>query len=274
MIKKILQKPQAVIGLILIILMLITAIFAPVIAPHNPEELNPLLKHEPLSAEYPLGNDQLGRCEFSRLVYGARYSLGISIPVLLVLGFFGLFIGSISAYYGGKADRFITLVCNIFIAFPALMIAIALIGSFGNSLQNIMTALVVSMWAWFVRMARSYCLLESKKDYVVSAKVAGANDMSIIFRHIIPNALPQFLVYVVTGVATMILTVSSFSFLGLGLPAGTAEWGAMMNDARRSMYSNPMLIVWPGIFIFITASGFTLFGEALRDILAEEDKTV
>lgn len=274
MIRKILHNPQAIIGLILILCILIMAICAPLIAPHNPEELNPILKHEPASNEYPLGNDQLGRCEFSRLVYGARYSLGISMPVLLILGFIGLFVGAMSAYYGGKVDQVIAFMCNIFIAFPALMIAIALIGSLGNSLQNIMIALIVSMWAWFVRMARSYCLLESKKDYVISAKVAGATDLSILFRHIISNALPQFLVYLVTGVASMILMVSSFSFLGLGLPSGTAEWGAMMNDARGSMYANAMLIVWPGVFIFITATGFTLLGESLRDILSAEDKTV
>ncbi len=274
MTKKILKNPQAIIGIVLIATMIFMALFAPVLSPHPPEEVNPANKNQGFSREYPLGTDRLGRCELSRLIYGARYSLGIALPSLFLLALVGMFIGAMTAYFGKTVDKVFVIICNIFIAFPAIMIAISLIGTFGNSITTVMISIVVSMWAWFVKMGRSFCLLESKKDYIISAKMAGCSHVRILIRHIIPNALPQFMVYVVTGVSSVILMVSGFSFLGLGLPSGTAEWGAMMNDARTSMYSNPSLIVLPGIFILMTAAGFTLFGEALRDILSMEDVTV
>ncbi|MGI6507860.1 MAG: ABC transporter permease [Saccharofermentanales bacterium] len=274
MLKKILCNPQALIGLFLIAILLVIAIFAPLIAPHSPDDMNPAARFAERSAEYPLGGDQLGRCEFSRLVYGARLSLGIAIPTVAVLTVLGLMIGSVCAYKGGWLDRIFIIVCDIFIAFPALVIAISLIGVLGNNLIVVLFSAVISLWAWYTRMARTYCKKEAAKDYVLSAKVAGASDLGILFRHIIPNALPQLLVYACTGIAGMIMMVSGFSFLGIGLPAGTAEWGAMMNDARSSLYSQPMLIVWPGIFVFAAAAGFTLFGEAMRDILTPEDITI
>lgn len=274
MLKKTLCNPQALIGLLLILTLVIMALFAPHIAPHLPDEMNPNARFAKNSAEYPLGGDQLGRCVFSRLVYGARLSLGIAIPTVFMLTILGLTIGSICAYKGDWLDRVFIIICDIFIAFPALVIAISLIGVLGNKLTVVLFSAVISQWAWYTRMARTYCKKEAAKEYVLSAKVAGATDAGILFGHIIPNALPQFLVYACTGVASMIMMVSGFSFLGIGLPTGTAEWGAMMNDARSSLYSQPMLIVWPGIFIFAAAAGFTLFGEAMRDILTPEDMTI
>ena len=274
MLKKTLHSPQAMIGLFLIVILGVAAVFAPLIAPHLPDEINPSTQFAESSADYPLGGDQLGRCEFSRLVYGARLSLGIAIPTVAVLTILGLIVGSICAYKGGWLDRVFTIVCDVFIAFPALVIAISLIGVLGNNFTVVLFSAVISLWAWYARMARAYCKKEAAKDYVPAAKVAGASDAGILFRHIIPNTLPQFMVYACTGVAAVIMMISGFSFLGIGLPAGTAEWGAMMNEARSSLYSQPMLIVWPGIFVFAAAAGFTLFGEAMRDILTPEDMTI
>lgn len=274
MLHKILRSPQAMIGLFLILLLGAAAVFAPLIAPHSPDEISPSARFAASSPDYPLGGDQLGRCEFSRLIYGARLSMGIAVPTVVVLTIVGLIAGSICAYKGGWQDRLFTVICDIFIAFPALVIAVSLIGVFGNNIVVVLTSAVLSLWAWYVRMARVYCKKEAAKDYVRSAKVAGASDAGILFRHIIPNALPQFMVYACTGVASVIMMVSGFSFLGIGLPAGTAEWGAMMNEARSCLYSRPMLIVLPGIFVFAAAAGFTLFGEAMRDILTPEDTTI
>ena len=185
MLRKIWRNPQAVIGLGLIVLICAVAILAPLLAPHAPDEVNPLMKYQAPSADYPLGTDQLGRCELSRLLYGARASLG--------------------------------------------------------------------------------------RDYIVAARVSGCGMWQLIVHHLIPNILPQFLVYFSTGVASAILTVSSFSFLGLGLPSGTAEWGAMLEEAQVALYSHPELLIYPGICIFIAAAGFNLFGEALRDILQPQE---
>ena len=126
------------------------------------------------------------------------------------------------------------------------------------------------MWAWFARTVRSYAAAEMGKEYITAARISGCGTAGLIFRHLIPNILPQCIVYVSTGVASAIIMISSFSFLGLGLPEGTAEWGAMMNEARTGLYSHPEMLVYPGICILITAGGFNLFGEALRDALTSE----
>lgn len=271
MTSKLLKKPQALVGLCLILLVIVVAFAAPVFAPHDPELVDLSQKYAPASAQYPLGTDQLGRCTLSRLLYGARYSIGISLPVLLVLSVIGLLLGTFSACAGETADRIITLFCDVFIAFPSLIIAIAVIGVLGNGLQNIAVSVVVATWAWFVRVVRSYALTEMGKDYILAAKIAGCGTGKLIVKHLIPNILPQFLVYVSTGVASSIIMVSSFAFLGLGLPSGTPEWGAMLNDARTALYAHPELLIYPGLCIFITAAGFNLFGEALRDVLTPEE---
>lgn len=262
------------IGLCLIAIVIVIAIAAPAFSPHDPELVNLSQKYAQPDAEYPLGTDQLGRCTLSRLLYGARYSIGISLPVLLILSVIGLIVGTFSACAGKKADHFITILCDVFIAFPSLIIAIAVIGVLGNGLQNIAVSVVIATWAWFVRVVRSYSVQEMGKDYILAARISGCNTGKLVFRHLIPNILPQFLVYVSTGVASSIIMVSSFAFLGLGLPSGTPEWGAMLNDARTALYSHPELLIYPGLCIFVTAAGFNLFGEALRDILTPEEDSL
>lgn len=274
MIHKLLKRPQAIIGLCLIAIVIVIAIAAPAFSPHDPELVNLSQKYAQPDAEYPLGTDQLGRCTLSRLLYGARYSIGISLPVLLILSVIGLIVGTFSACAGEKADHFITILCDVFIAFPSLIIAIAVIGVLGNGLQNIAVSVVIATWAWFVRIVRSYSVQEMGKDYILAARISGCNTGKLVFRHLIPNILPQFLVYVSTGVASSIIMVSSFAFLGLGLPSGTPEWGAMLNDARTALYSHPELLIYPGLCIFVTAAGFNLFGEALRDILMPEEDSL
>lgn len=270
MLKRIFHNPQAVIGLLLIAAVLLTALFAPLLAPHDPEAADLTKKFLPPCADYPLGADELGRCELSRLLFGARYSLGISLPVLVILAVLGLFLGTLSACGGEKLDHVLTFVCDVFISFPQLVIAIAVIGILGSGVRSIILAIVFAMWAWFARMVRSYAVLEMGKDYVLAARLAGCGTLKLIVQHLIPNILPQFLVYLSTGVASSIVMVSGFAFLGLGLPPELAEWGAMLNSARGMMYSHPEMLVYPGLCILIAAAGFNLFGEALRDMLEDE----
>ena len=266
MIHKLLKRPQAIIGLCLIAIVIVIAIAAPAFSPHDPELVNLSQKYAQPDAEYPLGTDQLGWCTLSRLLYGARYSIGISLPVLLILSVIGLIVGTL--------DHFITILCDVVIAFPALISAIAVIVGLGIGLQHIAVSVVIATWAWFVRVVRSYSVQEMGKDYILAARISGCNTGKLVFRHLIPNILPQFLVYVSTGVASSIIMVSSFAFLGLGLPSGTPEWGAMLNDARTALYSHPELLIYPGLCIFVTAAGFNLFGEALRDILTPEEDSL
>ena len=271
MCKQLIKNPQAVIGLALILAVAAAALLAPQLAPHDPDKTDLALKFLAPCAEYPLGADELGRCELSRLLYGARYSLGISFPVLLILAGIGLFLGTLSACAGEKTDHVLTFICDVFISFPQMVIAIAVIGIVGEGIHTLIIAIVTAMWAWFTRMVRTYAAKEMGKDYILAARIAGCGTMKLIFRHLIPNILPQFLVYLSTGVASSIVMVSGFAFLGLGLPAEVPEWGAMLNSARSTLFTHPEMLLWPGVCIMIAAAGFNLFGEALRDVLEEDE---
>lgn len=268
MAKKLFSSKQAVLGLLLISVVAATALLAPLLAPNDPYAIDPMLKYQPPGREFPLGTDQLGRCVLSRLVYGARLSLGICVPTLAALGIVGLLAGTLAACAGGWFDRAFAVVCNIFMAFPPLILVMSLTGTLGDGIGNVLTAVLISMWAWFARVVRTYAAAEKAKPYILSCRIGGCTEARIMFRHIIPNILPQYAVYLTLGVASLVLLVSGFSFLGLGIPSGTPEWGAMLGEAKSSIYSHPMLIVWPGLCILLTAAGFNLFGEALRDAVS------
>ena len=270
MLRKITKNKQAVIGLVMIVIVIFTAILAPIIATNDPIKVDVTKKFQGVSSNYPLGTDQLGRCVFSRLVYGARYSLGIAAPTLLIIAILSIVLGTSAAYAGGKFDRIFILISDMVMAFPPLVIVLALVGSLGQGILNRAFAMIFSVWVWYAKVVRSYVLIEKNKDYVTAAIIAGSTDVDIILKHIIPNILPSLIVFFSTGVAGMILMISGFSFLGLGIEAGTPEWGAMLSGAKQYIYSRPYMIAYPGICILFTASGFNLFGEALRDIISPE----
>lgn len=271
MLKKIFRNPQAVIGLVMILFITLIALLASVLAPHDPMAVNISMKFLSPSSEYPLGTDQLGRCVLSRIIYGTRYSLGIAIPILFFLAVIGTTLGTLGAWLGGWFDRRLTIICNIFMAFPPLVVVLALIGVLGQGILNLIVAIIFSMWVWFVKVIRSYVLIEKNKDYVVASEIVGCNSAQILLRHILPNLFPVMIVYFSTGVASIILMISGYSFLGLGFGTDIPEWGAMLNAGKQCLYSKPMLIVYPGLCILFTASAFNLFGEALRDILSPEE---
>ena len=201
-----------------------------------------------------------------------EHPLGLALPILILLGGIGLILGMMTACIGGWFDRVVTGISQVFIAFPTLIIAVAIIGVLGNGLQNIIWAVVISMWARFMQLIRTYAKTELGRDYIVAARVSGCGMWQLIVHHLIPNILPQFLVYFSTGVAFgHPHGFQLFRFLGLGLPSGTAEWGAMLEEAQVALYSHPELLIYPGICIFIAAAGFNLFGEALRDILQPQE---
>lgn len=247
------------------------ALLAPLLAPHDPEAVDIAQKFLKPSIQYPFGTDQLGRCVLSRLLYGARYSLGLAIPILIVLAIIGTSLGMLGAWLGGLFDQILIIICDVFMAFPPLVLVLALVGILGQGAWNLVLAIILSMWVWFVKVIRSYVLIEKSKDYVTASKIAGCSSMDILVVHILPNIIPLMVVYFSTGIASIILMISGYSFLGLGLGNDVPEWGAMLNNAKQYLYSNPTLIVYPGICILLTATGFNLFGEALRDILSPEE---
>ena len=197
--------------------------------------------------------------------------MGLTIPVLIVLAAFALFVGCYSSYKGGLLDEVMRILCDILMAFPLIVIAMALVSAVDNSVASVIIAIGISMLAWFLRMVRSYAKTECGKEYIEAAQIAGASGLRIVLRHLIPNVFPQFVVYFTTGIATAIMSVSSFAFLGVGLIAGTPEWGAMLNEARNSVYSNPALLIYPGICLIVCCAGFNLLGEGLRDAIGKED---
>lgn len=271
MLRKIRRNPQAMTGLAMITAILLAALLAPLLAPNDPTAVNIANTYAKASAQYPLGTDEMGRCVLSRLLFGARYSLGIAVPTLVLLAVFSTVVSTACAYIGGRTDRVFSAVCDVFMAFPPLLIAVTLIGSLGHGITNIIISIVFSMWVWFAKIVRTFVLQEKSKEYVTACRVAGCSDLQIVAGHILPNVLPQLIVYFSTGIASIVLTVSGYAFLGFGFETGTPEWGAMFSQASSYLYSHPMLIVYPGLCIIFTTAGFNLFGEALRDIISPEE---
>lgn len=179
------RKPQIIIGIILIVIFVLLAVAAPLLAPNDPNATDLALKNAPPSAEYPLGCDQMGRCELSRLIYGARYSLGLSIPVLIILASLSLFIGCYSSYKSGIVDEIMRLICDIFMAFPLIVIAMSLVSAVDNSVASIIIAIGISMTTWFLRMVRSYAKTECGKEYIEAARISGASNFRIVTRHLL-----------------------------------------------------------------------------------------
>lgn len=271
MYKSVSRNPQAVLGIAMILTVFIAAIFAPNLAPHNPDEVDIYNILAAPGGEYPLGTDEMGRCILSRLLSGATHSMGIAVPALFILAIFSTLLSVTCAFAGGLADKAFSIICNIFMAFPPILVAVTLVGAFGNGYGSIMISLLFSMWVWYARVIRTYVLQEKAKDYIVACRVSGCSGPKLLIRHILPNILPHLIVYFSTGIASIILTVSIFAFLGLGFATGTAEWGSMFSNAANYLQTHPKLLMYPGICIVFTAAGFNLFGEALRDILEKED---
>lgn len=268
MIRKTLRNPQAVLGLLMITAVFFVVLFAPMLAPNDPTKVNILKILAKPDAEYPLGTDELGRCVLSRLLYGAGASMQVAMPSMVFLALISTVVPTVCAYLGGLWDRAFDVISSIFMAFPPFLVAVTLVGLMESKVSGIILSIVMAMWVWNARVVRTYVLQEKAKPYILCSRMAGCSESGIIFRHILPNILPHLLVMFSTGLSSIIITISGYAFLGLGLEAGTAEWGAMFVEAKKLIFSHPQLLVYPGLCILFTAAGFNLFGEALRDICA------
>ena len=266
MLRRILHKPQAVIGLAMMLAVLAAVVFAPLLAPNDPDKLDILHKFAEPSEKYPLGTDDMGRCIMSRLIYGARASLGIALPTIASLAVISTIPATVCAYIGGVVDRVFAVISNIFMALPPFLVAMTLAGAFEDKAHGIIVSIVMAMWVWNAQVVRTYVLREKLKPYIVTCRMSGCTETRIVLRHLIPNIFPHLLVLYSTGLSSVIIMISSYAFLGLGLETGTAEWGAMLVNANKLIYSHPEMLVYPGLCILFAAAGFNLFGEALRDI--------
>lgn len=269
MVHRLVQKKMAVICLIFILVVVLGGVFAPWLAPHDPTEVALKLKLLGPGVEFPLGTDDMGRCVFSRLLYGTRASLGSAFIVMICALIIGTAVGTFSAYKGGRIDNFLMRLCDIFLSFPSLVIVLVIVGVLGPGLINVMISMVIVQWLWYVRIVRSLVLSITSRSFIDAAKVAGTSDRVIIWTHILPNVLPQLIVLSTIDLGSIILHFSGYSFLGLGIQPPTPEWGVMIENGRRFIRSTPELMYYPGILITLVVISLNLIGDALRDVLDE-----
>lgn len=265
--KKLIRKPSAVFGTFLVLLFILSALFSPLLVTHSPKETHLEKALRPPSSEHWFGTDDLGRDIYSRIIAGGRISLTVALVVMTVSFIIGTLLGLVSGYYGGWVDEIIMRITDMMMAFPGILLAIALMAALGQSLVNLILALVLVNWKSFARLARAETLREKELDYVSAVKIMGFSDFRILIRHILPNILSPLLVNATLGMASVILAEAGLSFLGLGAPPDVPSWGSMLNEGRNYLLTAPHLTIFPGLAIMLTVIGFVLLGDSMRDAL-------
>lgn len=253
-------------GLIILLIYMFMALAGPLLAPHDPLAQNIARNLEPASLESPLGRDELGRDLFSRILYGARYTLGIAFAAVGIGLSSGLVLGSISGYFRGWLGAAILRTMDVMLAFPGLLVAIAIVSILGSGFANLILAIGLASIPVFTRLVNAAFLSLRREEYVTAAQAVGAGDSRIILRHILPNALAPILVQTTYEIAGAILAASGLSFLGLGVQPPTPEWGVMLSRGRDYLRLAPHIVTTPGIFIAVAILGLNLVGDGLRDL--------
>jgi peptide/nickel transport system permease protein len=262
------HNPLATAGVILVILFVSCALFAPWIAPQDPAYIDLPNRLQSPSHAHWCGTDELGRDIFSRLIFGARISMLVGSCVVATSLALGLIIGSVAGYYGGRIDRFVNIVLmNAFLSFPGILIAIAFVAFRGPGIFNLVLALSLGGWVGYARLVRGQVLGAREREYVEAARALGASDLRVIVRHILPNIIQPVIVQAAIGMAGAILAEATMSFLGLGVPPPTASWGAMLNDGRSHLFDAPHLVLFPALAVMLAVLSFNFIGDALRDFL-------
>jgi len=265
--KKRLKNLQIVMGGSIVFVLVIMAIFAPLVAPLDPLAIDVPGRLSPPSAYHWLGTDALGRDVFSRLIFGTRISLMIGVLASFFGAVVGVTIGIISGYYGKWVDAVVMRFCDILLAFPGILLALGIITILGAGTFNTIIAVSIFAVPIFARIARGQAMQVKKAEYIDAIKTVGASDLRILTRHILPNILSPITVQMTLYVASAIVTAASLSFLGLGTQQPTPEWGTMLADGREFLLQAPHLVLYPGLSILITVLGINLLGDGLRDAL-------
>ena len=266
------QRKSAVFGLVVIVLFVLIAVFAPLIAPYDPAQQSWTPIRKPPSLQHWFGTDESGRDLFSRVIFGARASLlagVVSISIALLLG---VPIGLLAGYGGRWIDAVISRITDAMLAIPFLILAIALAAFLGPSLQNAMIAIGLTATPIFVRLTRGQVMAVKVEDYVEAARAVGNPPVRIAFKHILPNILPALIVQATISIATAIIAEASLSFLGLGQQPPAPSWGSMLNTAQRFLTNAPWMAVWPGLAIFLAVLSFNILGDGLRDALDPKER--
>ncbi len=262
-----LANPLAFCGFLVVLGLVIVAAFAPLIATHDPYAQDLAIALKPISAQHWFGTDEFGRDVFSRLVYGSRTTLYISILVTVVVAPIGFIIGATAGYLGGWVDVVLMRVTDIFLSFPSLVLALAFSASLGPGIENAVIAIALTVWPPIARLARAETLTFRNADFVVAAELQGAGMWRILFRHIVPLCAPSIIVRLTLNMSSIILTAAGLGFLGLGAQPPMAEWGAMAASGRQYLLDAWWLTTIPGLAILTVSLAFNLLGDGLRDIL-------
>jgi len=270
--RRLLKRKSAVLGLVIIVLLVVVAIFAPLIAPFDPAQQTWTAIRKPPSLQHWFGTDESGRDLFSRVIFGARASLlaGV-VSVSIALGL-GVPIGLLAGYGGKWTDILISRITDAMLACPFLILAIALAAFLGPSLQNAMIAIGVTATPVFVRLTRGQVMAVKVEDYVEAARAVGNPPVRIAVKHILPNILPALIVQATISIATAIIAEASLSFLGLGQQPPAPSWGSMLNTAQRFLTNAPWMAIWPGLAIFLAVLSFNILGDGLRDALDPKER--
>lgn len=262
-----LRDRTLVAGAIIVLMFAFVAIAAPLIAPHDPTEVDARSILAPRSSEHWLGTDNIGRDSLSRLMYGARWSMGTALAATSLIVLIGVTVGLVAGYVGGLIDDILMRIVDVLLAFPSLVLALAIVGMLGPSLKNVMIGMVAVWWVDYARVIRGITISLRDREYITSAHCIGCPPGHIIFRHLLPNVIPSVIVLATLELGGLMLAISGLSFLGLGAQPPTPEWGTMLNDGRVFFQSEPQLMMYPGIAISLVVIGFNLVGDGLRDIL-------
>jgi peptide/nickel transport system permease protein len=262
------RNPLATLGVVLLAVLLVFALLAPWIAPHNPAQIDLAARLSQPSAAHWLGTDELGRDILSRIIFGARISLAVGGSVVTVSLLLGLMIGGSAGYYGGRFDRFLNMiVMNAFLSFPGILLAIAFVAFLGAGIFNLILALSLGGWVGYARLVRAQVLAAREREFVEAARALGASDGRIFLRHILPNIIAPVIVQAAIGMAGAVLAEATMSFLGLGVPPPAASWGSMLNDGRSHLFEAPHLVLFPAAAVMLAVLSFNFIGDALRDYL-------
>jgi len=273
LLRKMLRKPLGALGLLIVLSLVIVAIFAPQIAPYGPRQADFMAMLQSPDGTYLLGTDELGRDVLSRLIWGARASLQAGLIAVLLAAGIGVPIGLVSGYFRGPLDEYVVMrLTDAMMAFPVIVLALALTAILGPSLQTAMVAIGIVYAPIFIRLARAQTLSVRETEYVEAARALGNRHTGIMLKHVLPNIASPLIIQMSVSMATAILVESALSFLGLGVQPPTPSWGSMLRIGTNYMQEAPWIAFWPGLAIFITVLGINLFGDALRDVLDPRDR--
>jgi peptide/nickel transport system permease protein len=253
------------VGLVIVLVAVLAALVGPALSPYNPAAQELARRLEPPTLSHPFGLDELGRDILARLLAGARISLLVGLAVVSVSSVVGMLVGSIAGYFGGRVDDVISRVVDVLMAFPGILLAIALVAVLGPSLTNVVLALSVIGWVGYARLVRAQALRARELDFVQAARALGAGSPRVVLRHVLPTAFPAVVVQATLGMAGAIIAEASLSFLGLGVQPPTPSWGTMLDAGRAHLFDAPHLTIFPGLAIALLVLGFNFLGDGLRD---------